>query len=173
MQRTMFIRPVSQPRSVSAQKLEFILVPGKRKPFKKQWLEPVPPKIDNRTWYTVAQVRKAIAQNRLAIPFRERALAEVRAYEMHYSGTSEIRVIRGGPTGYRKDTPGNLLSRKQFPSAWEDEPRLAGNDPLNGALRGYASAKPKTLAAGSPSTLAPKTFAKFAASKRTKRTAKL
>ena len=82
MQITRFFRPPRQPRSVQAQPLKTVLVPGKRKPLIKQTLPPVPPRIDNRVWRSVRQVQVAIAENRLNVSFREYALAETRAYEL-------------------------------------------------------------------------------------------
>lgn len=115
MQKLRYFPPEPNPRSVSPQPLRTVLVPGKRKPFIKETLPPVPPRIDNRVWHSTSQVISAIAENRLHPSFANQALAEVRAYELHFGKSANPLV-------------GNVLP----------------HDALNGELsRGYHRAKAK------------------------------
>jgi hypothetical protein len=111
MQRTIFIRPEKQERVTPAQKTVFIKVPGKRaNSTRKEPLPPVVPVVDNRKWYTVSQVRDAIARNKLSIQFRLRALSLAEAYEKCFTGPPEsspladrVRVLPVlGATAQRK-----------------------------------------------------------------------
>lgn len=130
MQKIRFYRPEPVPRSCPPQELKTILVPGKRKPFIKQVLEPVPPKIDNRIWYSVAQVVKALAENRLHPSFANHALAESRAYEQHYRVKVEARRYTYDyvPTGSPERTQTHVQT-------------FSVCDPLNGEHSGGFSRK--------------------------------
>jgi hypothetical protein len=85
MQREMFIRPERQARSVPCPEIAFYEIEGKRGGMKRVYLEPIPPRIDNRTWTTVNQVVSAIAARKLNKSFVNRALYETRQYELAIS----------------------------------------------------------------------------------------
>jgi hypothetical protein len=85
MQREMFIRPNRQARSVPCPEIAFYEVPGKRGGTKRVYLEPQPPRIDNRVWTSVTQVISAISKRKLNKSFVNRALYESRQYELALS----------------------------------------------------------------------------------------
>lgn len=148
-----FIRPVKFERSCPIQPLQVTLVPGKRKPFIKKQLPPIVPVIDNRKWYTVSQVRTALAENRLHESFANQALAEARAYEQHFRTSIVTREYtyqawakngRIVPTVEREKTSVFLPTE---PSAWE------GETPTRG--------KKKAIPAGTARAIAPALYAKY------------
>lgn len=162
MQKIRFYRPEKQPRSVPPQELGHVLVPGKRKPLIRQTLPPNVPVIDNRKWYTVAQVVAALAGVKgkdgkfhptMHKSFANQALAEARAYEMWFSGTQEITEIMGAKQVVRRDkyTLGKDANPRLDATSNNSDmyigtyskTRLVGNDPFNGEPRwaGFHRAK--------------------------------
>jgi hypothetical protein len=101
MQKIRFFPPEKQPRSIPAQTLVTVLVPGKRKPLIKETLTPTVPVIDNRHWPSVSLVRKALADNRLHASFAERALADARAYEL---------ALRAFESGFQRGKPKGITA---------------------------------------------------------------
>jgi hypothetical protein len=163
MQREMFIRPPKQPRSVPCPEIAFYTVPGKRGNLKRVYIEPVPPRIDNRVWESVSAVITAIAKRKLNKSFVNQALYESRQYELAISlfrwltrDFPASAPLDNSPLSALVENGGhrNLVVR-----------RLKFGKESKGLLTSelapstYLSAMPSKIPLGQRSTLAPKTLA--------------
>jgi hypothetical protein len=156
MQKTMFIKPDRNERTNPPQRRKYIETEGIRGGSKRETLPPIVPIVDRRHWYSVAQVRAAIARNQLSVQFRNRALALAESYEKCFGGTVLVTPVNGALGLHKKDhyesqvtvVAGKVLASKltgktvrtiTLPNPhvvrpYEGKPKFIGHNPYNGEL---------------------------------------
>lgn len=85
MQKEKYFGPNKQARSVTCPSIAFVMVAGKRNDMIRQYLAPIPPKIDQRIWTSTGQVIAAIAKRKIPKHLANRILYETRQYELAVS----------------------------------------------------------------------------------------